>query len=375
MDEYQTPAEIAARQALLQYCQQVEIVPPPAPRSKKKRIQTLITNPLPDLALRLASPQFSQKLQTLLNSQAFDTILCEGLELAPFVLAALSDGVNPLKKKPHLVLDAHNAEWLLQTRAYQNDWAAGPKNWPAAGYSFWQAQRLKRYEAKALQYFDRTIAVSPDDKSALEKIVGNGNNAKIAVIPNGIDLDEFQPNSSGNSHEEPDSLVFTGTMDFRPNIDAVTWFASEIWPLIRAQKPQAHFTIVGRRPTQAVQNLAQIAGIEVTGNVPDARPYVQRSAVYVVPMRIGGGVRFKVLEALALGKAVVTTSMGADGIPLTPGQTALIANQPAVFAQAVITLLNDPTRRHQLGVVKGHSFVSTHFDWNKITPLLDTVLE
>lgn len=364
--EHGTPGEATATTSLAQYCSRVEIIAAPPSRSKLARLRTLLKVGRPDLAMRLASPVFTANLKYLLETQQFDAILCEGLELAPFIMAALSNTTN----RPRLILDEHNAEWLLQQRAYINDRQAGYKRLPAAAYSYLQAYRLRQFEAQALNFFDRAIAVSSEDKAALEKIKAVG--AKISVIPNGIDLSEFSLNF--DVPEEVDSLVFTGTMDFRPNIDAVTWFVREIWPLIKLQKPQAKFTIVGRRPSAAVQALAQTPGVIVTGSVPDARPYVWSSAVYVVPMRIGGGVRFKVLEALAMGKAVVTTPMGVDGIALTPGHDAEVATLPQQFAQAVVQLLNDPARRAELGRQHGREFVAAHFDWNKLTPSLDSVL-
>ncbi len=364
-DEHNTAAESAALRVLHTLCRRVEIVVAPPPRSKASRLQALITNRVPDLALRLASSAFGAKLRELLETEGFDALLCEGLELAAFVMATL-----PIKAhRPRLILDEHNAEWLLQQRAYQNDREAGPRRYPAAVYSLVQAHRLRRYEAQALNFFDLAIAVSLDDKAALLEI--GGADHKIKVIPNGINLDEFAPTPSAII--EPDTLVFTGTMDFRPNVDAVTWFAREIWPIIRAHKPAARFTIVGRRPAPAVVALAQLPGIVVTGSVPDARPYIQRSSVYVVPMRIGGGVRFKVLEALAMGKAVVTTPMGADGIALTPDHEAIVATEPAAFARAVLTLLDNPSRRQQLGET-GRAFVMAHYGWPMLTPLLDPVL-
>jgi glycosyltransferase involved in cell wall biosynthesis len=162
-------------------------------------------------------------------------------------------------------------------------------------------------------------------------------------------------------------------MDFRPNVDAVLWFANEIWSKIRLARPEAIFCIVGRRPTPAVQALAKLPGITVTGTVPDARPFVQEAALYLVPMRMGGGVRFKVLEALAMGKAVLTTPMGADGIPVNSGKEVLIANNPQEFSAAAIRLLQNPTLRKELAA-NGRTFVAEHFDWRKITPLLEEVL-
>ncbi len=359
-------AQQTAIAELSKYCQRVEIVPAPTPRSKLKRLRAMATNSRPDLTLRLSSSDFARKLRQLVFETRPDTLLCEALELAPFVLELFSE---PLSFRPRLILDEHNAEYLLQQRAYESDSRGGPRRWPTAAYSLIQTRRLRSYEGAALKFFDQAVAVSPDDKAALERLKAN---KPITVIPNGIDLEEFTPTE--DVAERADQLVFTGSMDFRPNVDAVVWFAQKVWPLIRREKPKASFYIVGRRPAPIVLGLASLPGIVVTGKVPDTRPYVCESALYVVPMRMGGGVRFKVLEALAQGKAVLTTPMGADGISLVAGRDAVIANNPQDFASEAIRLLNDKARRHQLAQ-KGQQFVTENYDWRKITPLLDGVLK
>ncbi len=348
---------------LAKYCRQVELVPHPPARSKLVRLRDSLLSSRPDLAKRLASPLFQTALDRLLQTESFDVIQCEGLEMAPFGLALRKNLAT------RLVLDEHNAEYLMQRRIFEQDWQSGWKRRPAALYSWLQARRLERYERTALEKFDRAIAVSEPDRAAL---AGLGPTSRpVAVIPNGIDLTEFTP--EGSEKEQPDTLVFTGTMDFRPNVDAVSWFVNEVWPRILAQKPNAQFFIVGRRPTPAVANLKNSPGIHVTGTVLDPRPYVRQSALYIVPMRMGGGVRFKVLEAMAMGKAIVTTPMGADGIDLTTGQEAVVADTAQDFAGAVLDLLNDPVRREKLAK-QGRRFVEENFDWRKITPRLDEVL-
>lgn len=383
------------RTELEKYCRQVVLVPHPPARSKITRLKTLLTSLQPDLAHRLASPQFETALARLLAELQPDVVQCEGLEMMPFVLDMLEEnkgGGKPMtlpwigtgvpwintetkavpsdNSKPRFVLDEHNAEFLLQRRIFENDWQAGGKRLPAAAYSWLQARRLGDMERRALAAFDRVITVSEPDRLALQHF--KAHKTGLAVIPNGLDLEEFTP-APDNQEEQPDTLVFTGTMDFRPNVDAVTWFAREVWPLIKKEKPQARFTIVGRRPAPAVEALKAVAGIEVTGEVSDARPYIRRSQLYVVPMRMGGGVRYKVLEALAMAKPVVTTTLGADGIALQPGHDALLADSPAEFAQTVLALLDDPARGQELAR-NGRAFVEKHFDWRKIVPQLDKVL-
>ncbi len=362
------PATTPARAVLEKYCREVVLVPHPPMRTKISRLRELLSSTRPDLTRRLLSNEFETALQALTRSGAVDLIQCEGLELAHF-LAGLNFPLG--ERQPRMILDEHNAEYLLQRRIYENDWRSGWKRRPAALYSLVQARRLARYERASLARFERVVAVSEADRQALARLDPR-HSARLAIIPNGLDLEEFQP-LPDKPEEEPDRLVFTGTMDFRPNVDAVTWFVREVWPLVRVARPLARFTIVGRRPAPAVQFLARLPGIEVTGVVADARPYIRRSSLYVVPMRMGGGVRYKVLESLAMGKAVVTTTMGADGIPLRPGREALVADSPADFAAAILALLGDPTRRAELAGA-GRAFVEAYFDWRKIVPLLDEVL-
>ncbi|MEI6043700.1 MAG: glycosyltransferase [Chloroflexota bacterium] len=355
----------AAWNELQKYCYRVEVVAVPPTRSKFQRLKAQVLGQQPDLALRLGSAKFASILKEWLWQEQFEVVQCEGLELAPFVLKAFENWKGP---RPRLVLDEHNAEYLLQRRVYQSERALGFRRLPAALYSLLQAQRLYDYEAKALRFFDRAIAVSENEQAALSRLAPD---TTIEVIPNGIDLEEFAP---GANAEEATQLVFTGTMDFRPNVDAVTWFARLVWPMIRQARPEARFIIVGRRPDPAVEALKGIPGIEVTGRVADARPYLRQSTLFVLPMRMGGGVRFKLLEALAMGKAVVTTSFGADGVPLTAGREAVFADNPLDFAQHCLALLDDPAQRIRLGEA-GRAFVAAHFDWRSLAPSLDRVLK
>jgi glycosyltransferase involved in cell wall biosynthesis len=317
--------------------------------------------------LRLGSAKFALILEEWLRQEQFEVVQCEGLELAPFVLDAFKNWVGP---RPRLVLDEHNAEYLLQHRVYESERALGFQRLPAALYSLLQTQRLREYETKALRFFDRVIAVSENEQAALSRLVPG---ISVEVIPNGLDLRQFAP-ITGADEERPDQLIFTGTMDFRPNVDAVTWFARLVWPVIRQARPEARFVIVGRRPSPVVEALKAIPGIEVTGRVPDVQPYIRQSTLFVLPMRMGGGVRFKLLEALAMGKAVVTTSFGADGVPLTADREAVFADSPADFAQNCLALLADPTRRSRLAEA-GRAFVAANFDWLSIAPRLERVLK
>src|SRR5204862_4127770 len=185
----------------------------------------------------------------------------------------------------------------------------------------------------------------------------------------GVDTEYFVP--PGEPAPNP-HLVFTGSMDWLPNEDAMKYFCQDVLPLIRGQEPRVTLSIVGRAPTPAVKALAG-DGIEVTGTVDDVRPYMKKAAAYIVPLRIGGGTRLKIFEAMSMGKAVVSTTVGAEGLPVVAGEHALIADEPQAFADAVLTLLRDTTARRRMES-SARSLVVQNYDWSAVAGELDEAL-
>ena len=198
------------------------------------------------------------------------------------------------------------------------------------------------------------------------------------MVSNGIDLVEYRPDPDAALTTTPACLVFTGKMDYRPNVDAVLWFADEVLPLIREAAPDVRLQIVGLNPHPRLERLRALAAVEITGGVPDTRPYIHHAAVYIIPMRIGGGTRFKALEAMACGQAIVSTRLGIEGIPVTDGQELLLADTPAGFAAAVLRLIGDlqgdRALRRRLGAA-ARSFVTAHYGWEQIVPKLEAVYD
>ncbi len=352
------PGQAAPAGELLEACQHVAAIPAPA-RTRWDRVRTLLS-PEPDLARRLWSPAFAAALRQLLREQAFDGLHVEGLELAPY-LAGLDPALTPRR----VIYDAHNVEYLLQRRAARTD-LARPARWPAALYSHVQWRRLRRLEAEVGRAVSAVTCVSPEDAAALAALVPG---LRPVLVPNGIDVDDyagFAAEASGPA------VVFTGKMDYRPNVDAVLWFAREIWPRLRARVPAAEGLIVGQKPTPAVRALHGQAGLVVTGAVEDTRPYIARAGVYVAPLRMGGGTRFKLLEAMALGRPIVSTTVGAEGFPVTSGQELILADEPASFAEAVADLLGDEPRARALAAA-GRAFVRARYDWRVIIPAVEAL--
>ncbi|MBI3491888.1 MAG: glycosyltransferase [Acidobacteria bacterium] len=181
-------------------------------------------------------------------------------------------------------------------------------------------------------------------------------------MPTGVDTSYFHPNGARAAAAE---LVFTGSMDWFPNEDAVLNFVDAILPRIRAAVPAVTLSVVGRAPSAPLRAAVEAAGGRVTGTVPDVRPFVDRASVYVVPLRVGGGTRLKIFEALAMGKAVVSTSVGAEGLPIAPGVHFVQADEPRAFADAVVSLLRDPARRRALGAA-GRRLVEEKYSWTQV---------
>ncbi|MBC7262742.1 MAG: glycosyltransferase [Chloroflexi bacterium] len=360
-----SPAALKAAAPLHSLCCTLESVPAPK-RTIWQRLSLLAT-PWPDIAHRLASPLFSERLAMMLSTHDFDVLQVEGLEMAPYGYQALARRQN---HRPLLVFDAHNAEYLLQHRIAKIDWHTAWR-WPGALYSTVQWLKLRRYEGDFCHRVDAVVAVSDADAQALARLVPG---LKPLVLPNGVDIAYYQAPDIVPAALGPEALVFTGKMDFRPNVDAVLWFANEVLPLIRERAPQARFYIVGKNPHARLDVLRERPEVVVTGYVEDVRPYIAAAAVYVVPMRTGGGTRLKVLEAMAMGKAIVSTTLGCEGVYLQNGYEALLADTPRDFADAVLALLANGPRRAELGQAAAF-FVAEHYDWRRLVPRLEQVYE
>ena len=223
-----------------------------------------------------------------------------------------------------------------------------------------QWRRMERFERDECRRFDHVIAVSPQDTEVMRARYGVSH---VSDVPTGVDIEYFT--STGKAERRPRELVFTGSMDWMPNDDAMIWFATEILPLVRAKVPDVHVTIVGRTPSARLQALAEGSGMEVTGRVPDVRPYLERASAFIVPMRVGGGTRLKIYEAMSMGLPVISTSIGAEGLPVADDETAVLRDDPRSFADAVIRLLEEDDERRRIGDA-GQRLVRARFGWGGV---------
>jgi glycosyltransferase involved in cell wall biosynthesis len=225
-----------------------------------------------------------------------------------------------------------------------------------------QWRRMLRFERAALERFELVLAVSDTDARTFERLYPRALRAPVHVVQTGVDTTYFSPAPDA---ARPAHLVFTGSMDWLPNEDGVVHFVEEILPRIRSRMPGVTFSIVGRAPTPAVRRLADQTGIEVTGRVDDVRPHVAAAHVYVVPLRIGGGTRLKIFEAMAMGKAVVSTTIGAEGLPVTDGRDIVIADGPEAFADAVVRVIDQPEVRQRIESA-ARRLVVERYDWSSV---------
>ena len=355
--------EIAPQLSAL--CEHVVTVPAPQ-RSMRRRLWQLVSSGQPDMALRLYSPEFSAALASLLNSRSFDIVQIEGIEMS-WTVPVLQQAAPKLP----LVYDAHNAETLLQARSGAAD-KKRIQRWPAVIYSSLQSSRLASYEAWVCNTADRVTAVSEADREALQNLAGLPNNA-VTVIPNSIDVSAYQTAEAPPAQQYRFDVVFSGKMDYRPNIDAVLWFAEAVWPLIKKEVPTATWAVVGQKPHARLAGLAQLPDVTVTGWVPEVQPYLSGATVFVMPFRVGSGTRLKLIEALAAGKAVVSTRVGVEGFPVEDGRQLLVSDTAPEFAASTVTLLKNAEQRTALGV-QGQLFAQ-RYDWRIIIPRFQSLYD
>jgi len=335
--------------AALPECGQVVSLPHRPPKLGSARFPLAVArswlSALPVDLWKTRVPALRDEVNRLIAAGEVDLCVADFLFAAPNV---------PLGAGVPVVLFAHNVEHLIWRRLREADrrmWRRG-----LLGVEW---RKVRRYEATVCARARLTLAVSEADRVRLAAMAPG---ARVAAIPTGVDTDHFAP---AGAPETAGHVVFTGSMDWFPNEDAVLYFIDAILPSIRRDAPDAVLTVAGRNTTARMRAAAEREGVTVTGTVEDVRPYLAREAVCVVPLRVGGGTRLKIFEALAMGKAVVSTSVGAEGLPLVAGEHFLRADDPADFADAVVRLLRDRDLRRRLGLT-GRRLVEARHSWARV---------
>ena len=283
-------------------------------------------------------------IEQLFEKEQFDAAVCD------FLSASLT---FPGHLRRKTVLFQHNVESILWDRMLATE-----RNWLKKMIYWVEAVKMRRYERSTTAEFKHVIAVSEQDRAYMSRSLPK---ERISVVPTGVDLGEYR---LGPGAQAPTPLVvFTGTMDFEPNVDGVGYFCREIWPQVQRAVPNARFRIVGKKPVPVVSQLAS-PEIEVTGTVASVVEHLREAWVVVVPLRIGGGTRLKIYEAMASGRAVVSTSIGAEGLEVHHGKDIILADDNGAFAQAVITLLREPELRKHYE--RAAAELVTRFDWSSV---------
>jgi len=345
-DSSQTQAD---RDGMREVCSVLETVPRTDAAKGTLRFYVdaagYVVDPLPYAVAKYRSDDYAARVRRLLDEGTFDAVVCDFLVPAANLPASL-----PIPS----VLFTHNVEaeiWRRHTEA-----ASNPFSRVLLGQ---QWKRMLRFEGDVLSRFDLVLAVSDADRQTFGRLYPDALRSPIHTVQTGVDTSYFTPSPGSERHAH---LVFTGSMDWLPNEDGMLYFVRDILPRVRQVEPDVTLSIIGRAPTPSVRRLSEQAGIEVTGRVEDVRPHVAAGDVYIVPLRIGGGTRLKIFEAMSMAKAVVSTTVGAEGLPVTPGRDIVIADEPARFAQAIVHLIRDTEARHRIEEA-ARRLVVERYDW------------
>jgi glycosyltransferase involved in cell wall biosynthesis len=307
---------------------------------------------------KFTSPAVRRAVAERLDDGTFEVAVCD------FLSASLN---FPYQPQVPCVLFQHNVESVLWRRQARHE-----SNWAKRTVFKLEALKMGRYERATVARFPHVIAVSERDREELSLMTDP---SRITVVPTGVDLQQYraavedrQAHAAGS---QPPTVLFLGSMDWEPNVDAVEYFCREIWPAVIAKVPSAMFRIVGRNPHPRVRKLA-CNSVQVTGTVPSVIEHLTEAVVFAVPLRVGGGTRLKIFEAMAAGKAVVSTSVGAEGLDVTDGQDVILADTAPEFAAAVIEVLESPGRRRALESAAVR--LAAQYDWSIVTERFERAL-
>ena len=367
----------AAVDHLSSLCHEIHIVP--MNRTRSADMRSLLKSALssqPFSIVRDERVAMRMKLVEVVANCQFDAIHADQLAMAQYAVGAESAMRNRWPQtKPVMVLDAHNAYYLIPQRM-----AEVTRNRLLRWMLLHEARLMAEYEVDTYQRFGHVLTVTSEDLANIRKLhhFGNGK-PRFTMIPICIDA-EIPPKP-----RNPDScgLLFLGGLHWPPNADAVRWFLSEIWPLVHAEVPSSRVYVVGTRPPRDIRALGDYFGIEhpeqagtapvvVTGYVKDPASFIGDSAALIVALRSGGGMRVKIIEALQWELPIITTSIGSEGINVTSEQDAMIADDPRKFAQAIIDVLRNPKLSKQLSE-NGRTLVERHYDWHIVYKALDEI--
>jgi glycosyltransferase involved in cell wall biosynthesis len=341
-------ADHAARGLATEYCHDLVCIPH---EQREKftagfygELFVNMASSLPYAIKKYQSAAMKREIVERTNNGAVDIVICD----------FLAPAVNVPRDLPCAsILFEHNVEAMIWKRHFEVQANAVKKN-----YLRVQWKKMLKFEQEMCRAFDSVVAVSAEDRDQIKAEYGAKN---VFDVPTGVDTEFFKP--SNTESIDPHNVVFTGSMDWLPNEDGIRYFTEQILPLVRKSIPEASLTVVGRNPYPSLLELSKLdSRIIVTGRVEDVRPYMERAAAYIVPLRVGGGTRLKIYEAMAMEKPIVSTTIGAEGLPVNDGDELRIADTPEAFAAAVSDLLRDPGEAKSMGE-RAASVVRAKFGW------------
>ncbi|HEY0077647.1 MAG TPA: glycosyltransferase [Pyrinomonadaceae bacterium] len=349
-----------ARERAVEYCHELITVPH---RTRPKftpgfyvELATNLVSRLPYFMKKYESAGMRREISRLTARETFDVLVCDFLQPSINV---------PPQLNCASVLFQHNVEAMIWQRHYEVQ-----KHPLKKAYLYGQWLKSRAYERAACRRFDGVVAVSREDCETMRREYGV---EKVEDVPTGVDTEYFRPH--GRETRDPFNLVFTGSMDWLPNEDAIRYFTEEVLPRVRERVPQVTLTVVGRNPSASLVALGQRdASIVVTGRVEDVRPYMERASAYVVPIRVGGGTRLKIYEAMAMELPIVSTTVGAEGLPIADGAELLIADEPEAFADRIVRLVTDEPYARALAL-RGATLVREQFGWSKVAQSFADICE
>lgn len=299
---------------------------------------------------RWRSPELRSTVEKLLREERYDSVVCD------FLVTAVN-----CPQLERAVLFQHNVETMIWKRHAET--AVGAKR----QFFRLQESRMRDFEAMAVRKAAHVIAVSEKDSATMREMFG----VEASSVPTGVNIDYFRPPQSAKG----EGLVFVGSMDWMPNIDGILWFAKEVLPLIRRKRKDLPVTIVGRMPPPEIEQLASSDPyLKVTGTVPDVRPFLWDAAASIVPLRIGGGTRLKIYEAMAAGTPVISTTIGAEGLDVIDGETIVLADSPEDFAKRCLDLVDDMSARERMRTF-AMNMVADRYSWAQVTKQFEKLLQ
>ncbi|MDO8475197.1 MAG: TIGR03087 family PEP-CTERM/XrtA system glycosyltransferase [Candidatus Rokubacteria bacterium] len=348
-----TADELAAGQELHRYCHDLHVgrISKPAGWA---RFALYGMSAAPATFGYFYSPELARTVRRLLATRGFDAIVVHCSSMGPYVA-----GHRGCRKVMDFG-DADSEKWLEYARTAP---------FPLSQAFRLEGRKVRRYEAWLGKQFDACSVNAPREGDVLAAYV----DSPIRVIPNGVDLEYFEPTRPSGRGYVPNRIVFTGNMSYRPNVDAVQHLVTAVLPRIRREIPDVQLCIVGMDPTPAVLRLADEDRVVVTGRVDDVRPYFDSAAVAVAPLRVARGLQNKVLEAMAMRVPVVASQAAFEGISAVPGRDLLVAAGPKAFSRAVVTLLRDPAARERYAAA-GRTCVETNHNWSRLLQRLEDLV-